>query len=145
MDAHQLTRDDLFPACSPRLLTQPPGLQHPADLVSLPLLHSIGFMQGWSHWLREAGVRRAPLPSDIEFDSMQLSAEMAAAGYGVALVRTSYAQDLTEAGRLVPLFDVRLQAKENIFIVHAPDPGRTSPTARFRDWADRKRWLTTAR
>ena len=133
MEAHQLTHDEIFPACSPALAKEA-RLNEPTGLSHYPLLHSIGFLQGWPHWLREASVRRTPLPSDIEFDSMQLSAEMAATGYGVALVRSSYAQDLLDGGRLTPLFDVRLPAKDNIFIVHAPDSGRTSPTARFRDW-----------
>lgn len=134
VNSHQLTHDELFPACAPSLLNRYPSLEQPNDLIRHPLLHTIGFAQGWPQWMEMAGIRRPPLSSDIEFDTMQLSVEMAANAYGVALVRTSYAQDLIDVGRLVPLYDLRLPAKDNIYIVHQQNIAQASPEALFRDW-----------
>lgn len=134
LTTHQLTHDELFPACSPQLLRQPKRLEQPADLAQHTLLLAIGFAQGWPHGLAAASVRRQPKPADIEFDSMLLAAEMAAAGHGVALVRTSYARDFMDSGRLVSLFDVRLATRDNVFLAHARGLDAASPGAQFRDW-----------
>lgn len=134
MSAIRLTEDELLPVCSPALAKGRGPLRRPADLVRFPLLHTIGFMQGWSDWLAMAGVQRPPRASDMEFDSVLLSQQMAALGHGVALARTSFAEDLLADGRLVEPFSVRLKAIDNVFLVHASDLNPRSRAAMFRDW-----------
>jgi LysR family glycine cleavage system transcriptional activator len=109
-------------------------LRRPADLGRQPLLHTIGFAQGWADWLAAAGIRRPTRNSDLEFDSVLLSQEMAALGHGVALARTSFAEDLLADGRLVEPFSVRLKAIDNVYLVHASDLNPRSRAAVFRDW-----------
>lgn len=133
MECHQLTRDALFPVCSPALLGKGRSKKPPV-LDNVPLLHTIGFAQGWPHWLKAAGLQRKGRASDGEFDSLQLSMEMAALGHGVALARSSYAADLIRAGRLVAPFETRLQARDNVFLVHAPGLPPQAPAALLRDW-----------
>lgn len=130
MASVQLTEDELFPACSPRLLRN----RKPPDIATTPLLHTIGFAQGWADWLSAAGIARRPGPRDIEFDSVLLSQEMAALGHGIALARTSFAEDLLRTRRLVAPFALKLKAKDNIYLVHAPGLARRAPAAIFRDW-----------
>ena len=72
--------------------------------------------------------------SDIEFNSVLLSQEMAALGHGVALARTSFAEDLMASGRLVAPFSVRLKAIDNVYLVHAAALNPRSRAAIFRDW-----------
>jgi LysR family glycine cleavage system transcriptional activator len=134
MSAVRLTRDELFPVCSPAMLKGPGALRRPENLNDRPLLHTIGFAQGWPQWLAAAGVKRPPRPSDIEFDSVLLSQEMAALGHGVALARTSFAEDLLASGRLVEPFALRLKATDNVHLVHTSDLNPKSPAALFRDW-----------
>src|SRR5580698_11318647 len=56
-----LTADELFPVCSPALLTGDRPLQSPKDLVHHTLLHSSGgYDDDWRLWLTAAGQ-----PSDI--------------------------------------------------------------------------------
>jgi LysR family glycine cleavage system transcriptional activator len=126
----QLTEDELFPACSPRLLRS----RKAPDLASAPLLHTIGFAQGWRDWLSAAEIERRPGARDVEFDSVLLSQEMAALGHGVVLARTSFAEDLLRAKRLAAPFALRLKAKDNIWLVHAAGLARRAPAAMFRDW-----------
>ena len=134
----QLTEDHLFPVCSPKLVR---GGRLP-DLASAPLLHTIGFAQGWDEWLERAGIERSAKRRDIEFDSVLLSLEMAALGHGIALGRTSFAEDLLRAKRLVAPYRLRLKSADNVYLVHAPGLASRSPAGMFRDWllgAARKR------
>jgi LysR family glycine cleavage system transcriptional activator len=126
----QLTEDELFPVCSPNILRG----RKPPDLTAVPLLHTIGFAQGWSDWLEAAGIKRATTTRDIEFDSVLLSLEMAALGHGVALGRTSFADDLLRGKRLAAPFKPRLKAIDNIHLVHAPGLAQRSPAGIFKDW-----------
>jgi LysR family transcriptional regulator, glycine cleavage system transcriptional activator len=134
MSAVRLTQDELFPVCGTALVKGRNALRRPADLARQPLLHTIGFAQGWAHWLAAAGVKRAPRASDIEFDSALLSQEMASLGHGVALARSSFAEDLVAAGRLVEPFSMRLKAIDNVYLVHAANLNPRSRAAIFRDW-----------
>ncbi|TLZ39493.1 MAG: LysR family transcriptional regulator, partial [Gammaproteobacteria bacterium] len=107
MQSHQLTHDAVFPVCSPGLAKAPPRLRRPSDLRHRSLLTTIGFAEGWRHWFAAAGIDPEPSATRLEFDSMRLALEMAALGHGVALARSSYAEDLLRAGRVKPLFNVR--------------------------------------
>ncbi|WP_119303992.1 LysR substrate-binding domain-containing protein [Dongia deserti] len=130
MACFQLTEDELFPVCSPSILRA----RKPPDLLTVPLLHTIGFAQGWSDWLEMAGIERHASERDIEFDSVLLSLEMAALGHGVALGRTSFAEDLLREKRLVAPFKLRLKTTDNVYLVHPPGLAPRSPAGIFKDW-----------
>jgi LysR family glycine cleavage system transcriptional activator len=134
MTAIKLTEDELFPVCSPDMAKGRKGLRHPADLATRSLLHTIGFAQGWPQWLAAAGVKRVQTRSDIEFDSVLLSLEMAAMGHGIALARTSFVGDMLSTRRLMAPFPLRLKAVDNVYLMHAPGLAPRSPAAIFRDW-----------
>jgi LysR family glycine cleavage system transcriptional activator len=145
MSAVCLTQDELFPVCSAALTKGRAALRRPSDLSRQPLLHTIGFAQGWADWLAAAGIRRPARNSDIEFDSVLLSQEMAALGHGVALARTSFAEDLLADGRLVEPFSVRLKAIDNVYLVHPSDLNPRSRAAVFRDWLLADTGISTSR
>jgi len=130
-ESHELTRDQIFPVCSSRLRAR---LRHPSDLCSQPLLATIGFAQGWREWFHAAKVKDAVPPARMEFDSMRLALETAALGHGIALARTSYAQDLLRARQLRRLFDVPLMATDNLYLALARGTPADAPAALFRDW-----------
>jgi LysR family glycine cleavage system transcriptional activator len=132
--SHRLTRDSLFPVCQPALANRSPRIRQPADLRRHRLLTSIGFAQGWKDWFAAANNALPTATPVLEFDSMRLALDMAVLGHGVALARTSYAEDFLTNGALKPLFDVRLTATDNIFLMHAPGLDAASPAALFRDW-----------
>ena len=133
-ESHQLTRDEIFPVCNPRLPAHVSRLRRPSDLYSQPLLATIGFAQGWREWFAAAKLKdEFPVPR-LEFDSMRLALETAALGHGVALARTSYSEDLLRARQLKRLFDVRLLATDNLYLVLARGTPPDTPAALFRDW-----------
>ena len=131
---HRLTQDEIFPVCSPALAAGTPRIRQPADLRNQVLLRTIGFAQGWSHWFAAAGVEPPRARPGLEFDSMRLALDMAAMGHGVALARSSYADELLRARRLKCLFGVRLKARDNLYLTHAHGLDPASPAALFRDW-----------
>lgn len=134
MESHQLTHDDVFPVCSPMLAARSPRLRRPADLQRHTLLTTVGFAEGWKHWLSALGLTHDAMTFGPECDSMPLTLEMAAMGHGVALARSSYAEDFLRSRRLKRLFDARLAASDNVYLSIARGVDAKSPAARFRDW-----------
>jgi LysR family glycine cleavage system transcriptional activator len=133
-----LMRDSVFPVCSPKLLDGPHPLRAPDDLSHHTLLHD--FVSGtddspdWRFWLKRAGVEsvdpdRGPAYSD---SGMVLAA--AIAGQGVALGRSSLADDDIAAGRLVRPFGPMLPTRFAYYVV-SPVAIADRPKIRlFRDW-----------
>jgi LysR family glycine cleavage system transcriptional activator len=134
MESHQLTRDEVFPVCSPTLAAGPPRLRRPADLQRQTLLATIGFAEGWRHWLAAANLPPEAMNFGPDSDCMPFALEMAALGHGVALARSSYAEDMLRARRLRRLFDVSLAASDNVYLSIARDVEARFPAARFRNW-----------
>jgi len=133
MESHQLSHDEIFPVCSPAFLKRARRLQEPKDLLQAPLLTSIGFAEGWRHWLAAAGVKQTARDS-VEFDSMRLALESAALGHGVALARSSYVADMLRSNRLKRLWPLSIPASDNLFMLLAPGLAPESATAKFRNW-----------
>src|SRR6202012_553828 len=101
--ADWLTADELFPVCSPALLTGKWPLKDPEDLTHHTLLHTSGvYDDDWRLWLPAAG-----LPTDISkppgltFDLILMTVQAALDGFGVAMGRTSYVEADIAKGRLV--------------------------------------------
>ena len=92
--ADWLMADQLFPVCSPALLTGSRPLRRPDDLANHVLLTtSAGASDDWRLWLTAAG-----LPTDIStqpgltFDLTLMTVQAAIDGIGVAIGRTSYVE-----------------------------------------------------
>jgi LysR family glycine cleavage system transcriptional activator len=131
-----LTADQLFPVCSPALLTGDKPLRRPEDLAHRTLLHSSGFYDDdWRLWLTAAG-----LPANISkrpgltFDLILVTVQAAIDGSGVAIGRTSYVEDDIAKGRLVVPFDITLPADAGFYLV-SPEARADSPKLiAFRQW-----------
>jgi len=134
--ADWLMADEVFPVCSPALLTGPRPLRRPEDLRDHVLLHTSNTgSDDWRQWLTAAG-----LPSDIStqrgltFDMIFMTVQAAIDGVGVAMGRTTYVQDDIAKGRLVVPFTIALPADAGFYLV-SPDGKADPPTlAAFRGW-----------
>lgn len=138
LQAHQLTRDCLFPVCEPDLARQLQRHQKPIDWSGQTLLHTIGFAQGWQQWMTESQIKRKTLAAELEFDSTQLCLEAASLGHGIALARSSFVSDYLDAKRLVALPGARLQTKDNVFLTVGLGLNAQAPAAVFRDYLLRR-------
>src|SRR5881227_3133276 len=134
--ADWLMADQLFPVCSPALLTGKKPLRRPEDLADHVLLHtSSGNDDDWRLWLTAAG-----LPTDLSkqpgltFDMVFMTVQAAIDGIGVAMGRTSYVRDDIEKGRLVVPFEITLPVDAGFYLV-SPDGRADSPKlSAFRNW-----------
>ena len=134
--ADWLMADELFPVCSPALITGSRPLRCPEDLAHQTLLHtSAGYNDDWRLWLTAAG-----LPLDISkhpgltFDLILVTVQAAIDGLGVAMGRTSYVEADIAKGRLVVPFKIALPADAGFYLV-SPEARADSPKlSAFRHW-----------
>lgn len=131
-----LMADQIFPVCSPALLTGDKPLRSPENLADHVLLHTAaGNDDDWRLWLTAAG-----LPADlskqpgITFDMVFMTIQAAIDGIGVAMGRTSYVRDDIAKGRLVVPFEITLPADAGFYLV-SPEGRADSPKlSAFRNW-----------
>jgi LysR family glycine cleavage system transcriptional activator len=133
LDAVRLCSEELFPVCSPKLMSGRNRLTKPSDLLKFPLLH-LDDWKAWSKWLDSAGVSDFKMPRGPALNRASMLIDAAIDGQGVALARTALAAwDLTN-GRLVRPFDLGLRLSNTYWIV-CPKATSTKPKiATFRDW-----------
>src|SRR5450755_213465 len=134
--ADWLMADELFPVCSPALLTGDKPLRCPEDLADQTLLHtSGGYDDDWRLWLTAAGQPSSisKLPG-LTFDLILLAVQAAIDGAGVAMGRTSYVEADIAKGRLVVPFKIALPADAGFYLV-SPEARADPPKLRaFRQW-----------
>lgn len=111
----QLTWDTLFPVCSPSLKA---SMADQTDLAEQTLLHVIGYEEGWGYWLSMVGEQKVDPSKGMQVDTLLASLKMAELGMGVALARSSMVEELIADGKLVELFDNRINASESFYLVH---------------------------
>ena len=134
--ADWLTADELFPVCSPALLTGNRPLRSPQDLADHTLLHTSGvYDDDWRLWLTAAG-----LPADISklpgltFDLILMTVQAALDGIGVAMGRTSYVEGDIAKGRLVVPFQITLPTDAGFYLVSPEARSDPPKLAAFRQW-----------
>jgi LysR family transcriptional regulator, glycine cleavage system transcriptional activator len=133
--AEWLMADEVFPVCSPALLTGKRPLRRPEDLRDHVLLHNTNNSDDWRLWLTASG-----LPADISkqpgitFDLILMTVQAAIDGIGIAMGRTSYVRDDIAKGRLVVPFEIALPADAGFYLV-SPEATADPPKLRaFRNW-----------
>lgn len=134
-----LLENEVFPACSPRLLEQGPPLRTPDDLRHHALIHDQAadrdpLAPTWAMWLKAAGVGDIPAASGLSFSAGYLALDAAIAGHGVVLAYSSIAADDIAAGRLVRLFSLSLPDLFAYYIVTAAGALERAKVRAFRDW-----------
>ena len=139
LDVELLLKNEVFPACSPRLLAAGPPLRAPADLLDHALIHDQAVDRDplaptWAMWLKAAGVAGAPAAPGLTFSFGYMALEAAIAGHGVVLAYSTIAAADIAAGRLVRLFSLALPDLFADYIVTAPGALERPKVRAFRDW-----------
>jgi LysR family glycine cleavage system transcriptional activator len=134
--ADWLMADQLFPVCSPALLTGNRPLRSPKDLRDHVLLHtSGGYGDDWRLWLTAAGLAADfPKQPGLTFDLILMTVQAAVDGIGVAMGRTSYVEADIAKGRLVVPFEITLPADAGFYLVSPEAAADTPKLAAFRQW-----------
>lgn len=142
MHVDRLMDVDLFPVCSPGLVTALKPLACPADLAHHTLLHDEswgrqeGPVPGWEMWLKAIGETAVDARRGMRLDGATLTLEAAAMGRGVALASSGIAGDDLASGRLIRPFDPSLDLALDlgIFLVCTPEALERPAVSAFRDW-----------
>ncbi|MDD0973008.1 LysR substrate-binding domain-containing protein [Pseudomonas fontis] len=119
-----LHSDQLYPACHPDVLAQPPAQR--------TTLHGEREMD-WSHWLVQGGVDVGQRSHGLNFSDPGLLLDAACSGLGVALVSSLLAQQAVEEGRLQPLVEQRVRGPNWACLIHR-DSESCSLTRSFSEW-----------
>ncbi len=129
----RLCSEQLFPVCSPKLLSGRKRLRKPTDVLNFPLLHLDG-RQDWAKWLDAAGVTGPEVSRGPVMNRASMVIDAAVDGQGIALARTSLAAwDLLNR-RLVRPFAEALRLSKAYWIL-CPKATATLPKiTTFRDW-----------
>lgn len=134
--ADWLMSDEIFPVCSPRLLTGDKPLNTPVDLAHHPLLQVSGVTANdWNDWLHASG--QPPLTANgprLTFDLAMMAVQAAIDGQGVCIGRSTYVDDDLRAGRLVAPFDLRLKSASGFYLVTPHDQAESKKIVAFRGW-----------
>ena len=133
MHVTRLCTEELFPVCSPKLLSGRGALRSPRDIRQHTLLHT-NDAADWSNWLEKAGVDGIDVKRGVVFNQASMTLDAAADGQGIALARTALASWDMICGRLVRPFPQALVAPYAFWIV-CPKPAADLPKiATFRSW-----------
>jgi len=135
LSAKRLTRETITPVCAPALLQGDNAIRKPDDLADHPLLHVLGYEEGWGLWLNAAGVRGdIDKGRGLHFDTSLIAFEVAAKGGGIALGRPSMTSKDFASGRLAAPFELAVPIDEAFHLI-TPSESTAHPDAvLFRDW-----------
>ena len=131
-----LMSDEIFPVCSPALLSTSKGLNTPADLLDHILLQVSGMTAGdWNRWLSAAG-ESATLAEGprLTFDLAMMAVQAAVDGQGVCIGRSTYVADDLRAGRLVAPFALRLKDELGFYLVTPHETADSKKIVALRTW-----------
>ena len=132
LDAVQLSSEQLFAICSPKLLTGR-RLAKPADILKFPLIH-LDSRADWTKWLRVVGIGDDNVRHGPVLNRASMVIDAAINGQGIALARTTLAAFDLINGRLVRPFAEALRLSKTYWIVCPKATSNVPKIATFRDW-----------
>jgi LysR family glycine cleavage system transcriptional activator len=130
---------EVFPVCSPALLTGEHPLLQPDDLRFHTLLHDESRYHDvdnptWADWLKQAGVSGVDAHRGPSFWPSHLVLAAAADGLGVALAKKRWVEaDLAE-GKLVRPFSLALPVEYAYYIVYPEERADDANIQHFLAW-----------
>jgi LysR family glycine cleavage system transcriptional activator len=118
----------------PRFREQLAGPLDASLLSRVPLIH-VPVTADWAHWFRISGLKVPPSIDDgLRVDTMQMAADAAVRGFGVALGRRPLIDDDLENGRLVPLFAEALPSGNGYWLVTGQTDFQKPEVKLFKRW-----------
>jgi LysR family transcriptional regulator, glycine cleavage system transcriptional activator len=134
-----LFKEDVFPVCSPDIVSAERPLRTPEDLKGRTLLHlewspDYSSWPTWPDWLEGAGARDVEARHGIWFNNMAMAIRAAAQGQGVALGSLAIVADEIAAGRLVAPFSTSVRTPFGYYFLCRPEDSGTPRIKAFREF-----------
>lgn len=124
--------DRIGPVLAPALC-ESRGIQRPADLRRLTLLHTETRQHAWSDWLLLTGARGLDAACGQRFEHTYFLLEAAASGLGVAIGSYPLVQPDLDSGRLVAPFGF-VASGSSYCLLHAKKAPNMPKVTAFRAW-----------
>ncbi|NMD09511.1 MAG: transcriptional regulator GcvA, partial [Phyllobacteriaceae bacterium] len=139
--ADMLFQDNVFPVCSPKIITKEKPLKTPRDLLKHTLIHLDWEAQGspwpnWKMWMKASGINDFDDRAGLHFGQTSFAVQAALDGMGVALGDSNLVADDLAAGRLVKPFELSLRAPKQFayYVITRSDTADAPMVDAFRDW-----------
>jgi LysR family glycine cleavage system transcriptional activator len=133
LDAVQLSAEQLFAVCSPKLLSGRRRPGKPGDILKYPLIH-LDSRADWTKWLRAAGVDDSDVIHGPVLNRVSMVIDAAINGQGIALARTTLAAWDLINGRLVRPFPDSLPLSKTYWIICPKATASVLKIVTFRSW-----------
>jgi len=106
LDATPLMAEEMFPVCTPSLITRVHKLREPDDLGHFKLIHdttmeSHASFPTWAAWLKASGARKVDARPGLRINSSIMALQAAIEGQGVALARSVIVAGDLRDGRVI--------------------------------------------
>jgi LysR family glycine cleavage system transcriptional activator len=124
---------DLFPVCSPAIVTGLSGGFTESDLENLPLLHDTSY-KPWSTWVRGANLNGVNPNRGVIIDDTNVLVQAAIDGQGVVMGSSLVVSEHIRSGRLVRLFDHILRPDEGYYIIYPKVHSQRQNVRLFKNW-----------
>jgi LysR family glycine cleavage system transcriptional activator len=139
LQAEKLIHEEMYPVCSPVLMTGADQLRTPEDLRGHTLIYCSSAPEGWNSWLHEAEARGCDIsgicPSHgLSFDTIQMAQDACALGQGVVIGREPLVNIYLETGRLIAPFDFSVRSQIAYWLVGPKHAFERTCVLAFRDW-----------
>ena len=131
---HPLIRLTYTPMLTPSLAERIGGVREPDDLMKLPWIsNGKGF---WQDWFKAAGLDKLPI-REMHLDAsgaLDLEANAAIAGHGVAMLSPFLFSGELASGRLIQPFDICLDDAKTYWLCYQPGRRNTAKIRAFSNW-----------
>lgn len=133
-----LLKDEIWPICAPSIIREDRPIMTSADLRHYPILHTtlegLDFGASWDGWLAELNLPPFPTHRVISFSRAYMMIEAATQGQGIGIAMRSLVERDVAAGKLLRLFDARVEASKLIALFY-PEAAEHRPALRaFTEW-----------
>lgn len=144
-----LFKEDVFPVCSPAVVSAENPLRTPEDLKGRTLLHlewspDYPSWPTWPDWLKAAGARDVEARHGIWFNNMAMAIRAAAQGQGVALGSLAIVADEIAAGRLIAPFSTSVRTPFGYYFLCRPEDAGAPRIKAFREFLVEEAALSAA-
>ena len=136
LEAESLGKEEVFPVCSPELISGNTILKNPSDLSNFTVIRTISptVIDEWANWMSFAQVEPIEFRSAINCDYLVTSLHAAIAGLGIALGRSTVVQDDLIKGNLIEPLSIRAPSLNNYYMVSPKGAVETEKTRVFKAW-----------
>ena len=142
-EAQRLFGQDVFPVCSPELLTGRDPLKKPADLRKHTLIHFDAPMgdpewPNWETWLSANNVGQIDPNKGPHFTSPNFTTQALLSGHGVALMAELVVENELATGTLVKPFDISYPGDLSYWALATSMGVADDPITLFWNWIIRE-------